>query len=166
MQAPIQCPECRETFETDVTADKIVCEHCQSPLPRTKQVEQILERWYYPRRWFRDVTRPSLSYLVEMLWTANGQGERLYAAVSPPHVNYNSFVHQVTRTIIRGIDDGWATIELPEDPFEDDPLYKLSFANSDRFADAVAALYPNVDWDETIAIEQLPKLQETPQEGS
>lgn len=154
MQTDIQCPDCRKTFQADITADKVVCSHCERPLARTAQLSQILDKWYYPRRWYRDVPKANLGFLVEALWTAEGQGQRLYAAVSPPNTNYHVFVHQVTRAIMKGIDEGWAKVEIPEDPFCDNPVYKLSYLDSERFADAVAALYPNVDWEETITLEE------------
>lgn len=154
MQTEIQCPSCRGTFLGDVTADQVVCSECRRPVARTAQISQILEKWYYPRRWYRDVAKPTMGYLVEMLWTADGQGEKLYAAVAPPNTNYQVFVHQVTRAIVKGIDDGWARIEIPEDPFGDNPIYKLSYLDSEKFADAVAAIYPDVDWEETIAVEE------------
>lgn len=164
MQSEIQCPNCRKTFSGDITADKITCPACEKPLARSAQITQILDKWYYPRRWYRDVAKPSLSYLLEMLWTANGQGEKLFAAVAPPNVNYNVFVHQVTKAIARGVDEGWAKIEIPEDPFGDNPIYKLSYLDSEKFADAVAAIYPEVDWEETVAIDELmgePKTEAT-----
>jgi hypothetical protein len=159
MQMMIQCPNCRKTFRGDINADQVVCTECGRPMARSAQISQILEAWYYPRRWFRDVAKPNLNYLLEMLWTAEGQGEKLYAAVAPPNTNYNVFVHQVTRAIAKGVDEGWAHIELPENPFDDDPIYKLSYLDSEKFADAVAAIYPNVNWDETVAVEDLPGEQ-------
>ncbi len=154
MQTDIFCPSCRKMFSGDITADRVECSECGRPLARTAQLSQILEKWYYPRRWYRDVPKPSLNYLLEMLWTADGQGEKLYAAVAPPHTNYEAFVHRVTRAIAKGVDEGWAQIQIPEDPFADNPVYKLSYLDSERFADAVAALFPEVDWDETITVEE------------
>lgn len=155
MQSEIYCPNCRKTFQGDITAEEVVCSACGKPMARTAQLTQVLERWYFPRRWYRDVPRPSLNYLLEMLWTAEGQGEKLYTAVAPPNVNYQVFVHQVTRVIHKGVDEGWAQVEIPEDPYCDDPVYKLTYLDSERFADSVAALYPEVDWDETIAVEEV-----------
>ncbi|MHB1006351.1 MAG: zinc ribbon domain-containing protein [Chloroflexota bacterium] len=159
MQTEIYCPTCRKVFQGDITADSIACANCGQVMTRTAQLSQILERWYYPRRWYRDVPKPSLSFLLEMLWTADGQGEKLYAAVAPPNINYQVFVHQVTRAIQHGVDDGWARVEVPEDPWADNPIYKLSYLDSERFADAVARIYPDVDWDETIAVEDFQLAQ-------
>lgn len=154
MQTDIYCPSCHKTFSGDITADKIECSECGRPLARTAQLTQILEKWYYPRRWYRDVPKPSLNYLLEMLWTADGQGEKLYAAVAPPNTNYEVFVHRVTRAIAKGVDEGWVQVQIPEDPFADNPVYKLSYLDSERFADAVAALFPEVDWDEMVTVEE------------
>ncbi|MDA8216908.1 MAG: hypothetical protein M0Z94_04745 [Dehalococcoidales bacterium] len=154
MQNEIYCSGCRKTFKGDIRADKLICSHCGREMPRSEQLTQVLETWYYPRRWYRDVPRPSLKYLLEMLWTADGQGEKLYTAVTPPNTNYQSFLHQVTRVIFKGVDEGWVKVEIPEDPFSDNPMYKLSYLDSEMFADGVAALFPTVNWDETIAVEE------------
>jgi hypothetical protein len=148
------CTDCRKRFAADPAADKVVCGACGKTLQRTTHLTQVLETWYWPRRWYRDVPKPSLNFLIEMLWTADGQGEKLFAAVAPPNVNYQSFLHQVTRTIMKGVDDGWAKVEIPEEPFADNPIYRLSYLDSEKFADAVAAVFPDVDWDETITVEE------------
>jgi hypothetical protein len=58
----------------------------------------------------------------------------------------------VTRAIARGLDEGWMELDFPEDPLADDPVYKLDFKDSDRFAREMEALFPEVDWDETIEV--------------
>lgn len=154
MQTEFQCSNCRKKFQAEVQAEKVVCPHCQHPLPRTAQISQILETWYYPRRWYRDVPKMTLGLLVEALWTSDGQGEKMYKAVSPPRTNYQVFVHSVTKALIKGLDEGWVKMEIPEDPFIDNPVYRLSYLDSERFADTVAKLFPDVNWDETITIEE------------
>jgi hypothetical protein len=116
------------------------------------QLEQLLARWYEPRRWRADLVRPSVPYLVERLWTANGQGERLYKGVSPKYANYDIFRHLVTRLIVQGVDEGWVDLTFPDDPFVEDPRYELKIVDSERFARGVESLFPEVDWDEPIAV--------------
>jgi len=91
-------------------------------------------------------------YLIERLWTANGQGERLYAGVSPKYTNYDIFRNMVTRLMIRGIEDGWASLTFPEDPLAEDPQYVLTIVDSERFAEGVEKLFPEVDWDEPVSV--------------
>ncbi len=116
------------------------------------QLDQFLARWWEPRRWRADLVKPNVPYLVERLWTANGQGERLYTGVSPKYTNYDIFRNMVTRLMIRGIDDGWASLTFPDDPLAEDPQYVLTIVDSERFAEGVEKLFPEVDWDEPVSV--------------
>ena len=58
----------------------------------------------------------------------------------------------VTRLMIRGIDDGWAELTFPDDPLAEDPQYVLTIVDSDRFAEGVEKLFPEVDWDEPVSL--------------
>ena len=93
-----------------------------------------------------------MPYLVERLWTANGQGERLYAGVSPRYTNYDIFRNMVTRVMIRGIEEGWVELTFPDDPLAEDPQYVLTVTQSERFAEEVEKLFPEVDWDEPVSV--------------
>ena len=103
-------------------------------------------------RWRADLVKPNVPYLIERLWTANGQGERLYGGVSPKYTNYDIFRNMVTRLMIRGIDDGWAELTFPDDPLAEDPQYVLTIVDSERFAEGVEKLFPEVDWDEPVSV--------------
>jgi hypothetical protein len=116
------------------------------------QLSQLLDHWWEPRRWRADLHRPTVPFLLEKLWTANGQGEALYAGIGPRHANYSVFRHMVTKTIIRGLDEGWMDLEFPPDPMAEDPVYKLNFKDTDRFANEMERLFPEVNWDEAIEI--------------
>jgi hypothetical protein len=91
-------------------------------------------------------------YLVERLWTANGQGERLYMGVGPKYTNYDIFRHLLTRLMIEGIDAGWAELTFPEDPLAEDPQYVLTIRDSEQFARGVEKLFPEVNWDEPVPV--------------
>ncbi len=93
-----------------------------------------------------------MPYLIERLWTANGQGERLYAGVAPKYTNYDIFRNMVTRLMIRGIDEGWAELTFPSEPLAEDPQYVLTIVDSERFAEGVEKLFPEVDWDEPVSV--------------
>jgi len=58
----------------------------------------------------------------------------------------------VTRLMIRGIDDGWAALTFPEEPLAEDPQYVLTIVDSERFAESVEKLFPEVDWDEPVSV--------------
>jgi hypothetical protein len=132
--------------------DARACSSCKNKLTNVIQLDQLLARWWEPRRWRADLVRPSVPYLIERLWTANGQGERLYTGVSPKYTNYDIFRNMVTRLMIRGIEDGWAELQFPADPLAEDPQYILTVIDSERFAEGVEKLFPEVDWDEPVSL--------------
>jgi DNA-directed RNA polymerase subunit RPC12/RpoP len=146
------CPNCSATIAAERAGDVVACSACGQKLTKVAQLDQLLARWWEPRRWRADLVKPNVPYLIERLWTANGQGERLYAGVSPKYTNYDIFRNMVTRLMIRGIDDGWAALTFPEDPLAEDPQYVLTIVDSERFAESVEKLFPDVDWDEPVSV--------------
>ena len=148
----IRCPECGQIFAPKHFGAGLTCSRCLKKTPPTAQLAQLLDRWWEPRRWRADLHRPNVNFLLEKLWTANGQGEALYQGIGPKYANYSIFRNMVTRAIARGLDEGWMELEFPEDPLTDDPVYKLNFKDSDRFAREMEATFPEVDWDETIEV--------------
>lgn len=146
----LTCPRCQGKVQLTRPGQPKKCPGCRERLGPVAQMAQFLARWYEPRRWRADLVRPSVPFLVERLWTANGQGERLYEGVSPHHANYDVFRNLVTGAVIRGIDEGWAELRFPIDPLVEDPQYELRVVDSERFARAVEALFPEVDWNEPI----------------
>jgi hypothetical protein len=145
------CPQCGATVNVAHAGDVRNCPSCRQKLGKVAQLDQLLARWWEPRRWRADLVKPNVPYLVERLWTANGQGERLYSGVSPRYTNYDIFRNMVTRLMIRGIDEGWAELTFPDDPLAEDPQYVLTIVQSDRFAEEVEKLFPEVDWDEPVS---------------
>src|SRR5712691_11365275 len=152
--APIEftCPQCGAIVHVEHAGDVRNCPACKQKLGKAIQLDQLLSRWWEPRRWRADLVKPNVPYLIERLWTANGQGERLYTGVSPKYTNYDIFRNMVTRLMIRGIDDGWAELTFPDDPVAEDPQYVLTIVDSDRFAEGVEKLFPEVDWDEPVSL--------------
>jgi predicted RNA-binding Zn-ribbon protein involved in translation (DUF1610 family) len=145
------CPQCGTLVRIQTLGNVEPCPNCHQPVTRVIQLDQLLSRWYEPRRWRADLVKPSVPYLVERLWTANGQGERLYLGVSPKYTNYDIFRNLVTRLMIRGIDEGWAELQFPSDPLAEDPQYVLTIVDSEKFAAGVEKLFPEVDWDEPVS---------------
>src|SRR5579871_5882503 len=146
------CPSCGATVSVDRVGEVTQCPSCTQTLGKVAQLDQLLSRWWEPRRWRADLVKPNVPYLVERLWTANGQGERLYAGVSPRYTNYDIFRNMVTRLMIQGIDEGWAELKFPPDPLAEDPQYVLTIVDSERFASGVEKLFPEVDWDEPVSV--------------
>ncbi len=148
----IRCPACGQMFAPKRFGAGLSCARCLKQTAPTVQLAQLLDHWWEPRRWRADLHRPNVNFLLEKLWTANGQGEALYKGISPKFANYSIFRNLVTRAIARGLDEGWMELEFPDDPLADDPVYKLNFKDSDRFAREMEGLFPEVDWDETIEV--------------
>ena len=146
------CPQCGAMVTAEHAGEVVGCASCKQKVGKVVQLDQLLARWWEPRRWRADLVKPSVPYLIERLWTANGQGERLYAGVSPKYTNYDIFRNMVTRLMIRGIDEGWAELTFPSDPLAEDPQYVLTIADSERFAEGVEKLFPEVDWDEPVSM--------------
>ena len=48
-------------------------------------------------------------------------------------------------------DEGWADLQFPPDPLAEDPQYVLTIVDSEKFADGVEKLFPEVDWDEPVS---------------
>jgi hypothetical protein len=145
------CPQCGSAISVERAGEEQNCPSCKEKLSKVAQLDQLLSRWWEPRRWRADLVKPSVPYLIERLWTANGQGERLYVGVSPQYTNYDIFRNMVTRLMIRGIDEGWAELQFPEDPLSEDPQYVLTIVDSERFAQGVEKLFPEVNWDEPVS---------------
>jgi predicted RNA-binding Zn-ribbon protein involved in translation (DUF1610 family) len=153
-RTPIEftCPSCRKSFESTDWGTVFPCPECGEGVQRIAQLDQLLDQWFYPRRWRADLHEPNPYYLLEKLWTANGQGETLYTGIAPAHANYDVFRHLVTRLVAQGVDEGWVELEFPDDPLEENPVYQLKFGDPDRFARGVERLFPEVDWDEQIEV--------------
>src|ERR687884_500884 len=146
------CPQCGATVPVQRAGQVTACPACNQKLGKVAQLDQLLARWWEPRRWRADLVKPSVPYLVERLWTANGQGERLYSGVAPKYTNYDIFRNLVTRLMIRGIDDGWAELTFPANPLAEDPQYVLTSVDSEGFARGVKKLFPEGDGAEPVSM--------------
>ena len=54
----LSCPSCTTKYDADLMADIIRCPKCGHYLSRIDQVTALLDEWYYPRRWRRDIEPP------------------------------------------------------------------------------------------------------------
>jgi hypothetical protein len=142
----LHCPSCDTSFSPARLGEPQACPKCGARIGRLAQLDQCLRRWYAPRRWRVDIQQPNVYFLLEKLWTAGGQGERLYQAISPRYTNFDIFRNMVTRKIAAGVEEGWVGLTFPEDPLTEDPVYRLEFEDPERFASEVERLFPEVDW--------------------
>jgi hypothetical protein len=158
----LRCPSCYKSFTAQPLGEPQECPHCHARIGRLAQLDQCLKRWYEPRRWRVDILEPNVYYLIEKLWTAGGQGERLYQAIQPRHTNFDIFRNMVTRQIARGVEEGWIGMQFPEDPLIEDPVYRLDFNDAERFATEVERLFPEVDWAAPVDMPQDLPVAEAP----
>jgi endogenous inhibitor of DNA gyrase (YacG/DUF329 family) len=148
----VRCPDCGKSYEANLTAETVVCPHCSHRLSRIDQVSQLLEEWYYPRRWIRAVERPRARFLIERLWQQQFEPQNLYQSLSPSETNFEVFCYNVTGVVIKGVEDGWARLDFPEDPMAEDPVYRLEIKDLERFSSEMEKAMPDVKWDEDIEI--------------
>jgi hypothetical protein len=121
--------------------DSLVCSECRGQLRQMGPLEGFVERWFAPPDMgASDMHRRHLQ-LVELLWTADGRGRELYAAINPKKVSYSAFVSRVNELICRGLDEGWIEAKIPRAPVPDDSAYAIEFHDLDRFVDELAQLF-------------------------
>ena len=149
----LNCQHCGRAFDADLMADSPKCSHCGAPLSRIEQVTELLDMWYYPRRWQRAIDRPSVAFLVERLWSQQFDPRKLYEGLAPSRTNFEVFCHTVTQVVMQGIRQGWVKLHLPDDPLADDPMYRLEFLDQERFADEMERALPDVSWEGQIEVE-------------
>src|SRR5438270_13332751 len=137
MAIDFTCPHCGTTISVEHAGETHTCPTCKQTLGKVAQLDQLLARWWEPRRWRADLVKPNVPYLIERLWTANGQGERLYAGVSPQYSSYDIFRNLVTWPLIRGIHDGWPEVPFPSGLLAEAPQGVLTIVCSERFPEGV-----------------------------
>lgn len=148
----LRCPDCAKRYDADLMGDPIICPHCNHRLRRIDQVSELLEEWYYPRRWQKAVERPRARYLVERLWQQQFEPQGLYGNLAPGETNFEVFTYTVTSVVVQGIEAGWVRLDLPEDPLANDPVYRLQILDLDRFTTEMEKALPDVKWDEDIEV--------------
>lgn len=79
--------------------------------------------------------------MIRMIWTANGMGERYYAALDPG-VSYSRFESEVTDLVIRAAYEGWVRVVIPASPLgATDDTYRLEIEDEERFVIEMSALF-------------------------
>jgi hypothetical protein len=148
----VRCPNCSKTYDADLMREMVICPNCDHRLSPVDQLAALLDEWYYPRRWRRDIEHPRARLLIETLWQQQFEPHHLYETLAPKKTNYEVFCYTVTNVVIRGLEGGWARLILPEDPMIDDPIYKLEIMDQNAFSGEMELLMPDVDWEENIEV--------------
>jgi DNA-directed RNA polymerase subunit RPC12/RpoP len=148
----LRCAKCGQRYDANLVADAIACPHCEHKLPRIDQVRELLEEWYYPRRWKKDIDHPRARFLVERLWQQQFDPQQLFQTLAPASTNYEVFCYAVTDVVIAGIEQGWVRLDLPQNPLADDPVHRLQMTDLDKFTAAMEEAMPDVHWDEDVDV--------------
>jgi hypothetical protein len=57
-------------------------------------------------------------------------------------MSLSKFTGHVTELVVRGIEEGWIELRLPQAPINDDNAYWIEFRDPDRFAEELALMFP------------------------
>lgn len=116
-----------------------MCIECGGPYRRMAPLEGFVDRWFAPPTQHVSEFYPRHLRLIEMMWTAEGRGREMYAALEPAHVSYAQFVTRATQLVVRGLAEGWIECDMPVAPIDDDAAYRIRFVDPDRWADELTA---------------------------
>ena len=58
------CPKCGAGVSLERPGEVRRCPSCHERLGKVAQLDQLLARWWEPRRWRADLVRPSVPYLI------------------------------------------------------------------------------------------------------
>lgn len=133
------CDTCKRSFEPDEVPSGD-CPLCTSPMRELGWVSAFV-RGVMAQELVASGIATRHRTMVRMIWTANGMGERYYAALDPG-VSYSKFESEVTDFVCRAAAEGWVTIVIPASPVgASDDAYRLEIADEDRFVLEMNALF-------------------------
>jgi hypothetical protein len=104
-------------------------------------LEGIFDRLFAPPPQHVSELYPRHLKLIELMWTADGRGREMWAALGLDKVSYSQFVTRATPVVVRGLAEGWIEVDLPAAPSDDDSVYRVRFVDPDRWADELAAVF-------------------------
>lgn len=155
-----QCRVCGGIFRAREGGSGVQCRYCQEAIAKLGNAYLDLLEANRSGQKRDDITNAFHFQVIEKLWSADGKGEQFFGVIQPKDVPYEVFLHMVTAVVIKGINEGWVQLTLPAvdilrrpgDAAADKNYIKLEYLDSDRWVEEVCALFPEVDWDETIKV--------------
>src|SRR5438105_10724670 len=84
-----------------------VCAECGGSYRPMALLEGLVDRWFAPPPQHVSELYPRHLKLIELMWTADGRGQEMYAALGLERVSYPQFVRRATELVVRGLDEGW-----------------------------------------------------------
>jgi hypothetical protein len=133
------CSACG-TREIVVAGILSACSQCGGELRKPGGLERIVDALLAPAAHVSPAYHRHLQ-LVQELWTADGRDQELYALFRP-RMSLSKFTGHVTELVVRGIEEGWIELGLPQAPINDDNAYWIEFRDPDRFAEELALMFP------------------------
>ena len=118
-----------------------MCAECGGPYRPMALLEGLVDRWFAPPAQHISELYPRHLKLIELMWTAEGRGREMYAALGLERVSYPQFVRRATELVVRGLAEGWIEADLPAAPTPDDKAYRIRFVDADRWADELTAAF-------------------------
>lgn len=78
--------------------------------------------------------------LIHALWSQNERDQQFYQLLMPP-VSLSKFIKQMDALHLRGVDEGWIAIVLPQSPFAPASAYRIDYMEPERFVREMYALF-------------------------
>jgi hypothetical protein len=104
-------------------------------------LEGLVDRWFAPPAQHVSELYPRHLKLIELMWTADGRGQEMYAALGLERVSYPQFVRRATELVVRGLAEGWIMADIPAAPNPDGKEYRVRFVDADRWADELTSAF-------------------------
>ena len=104
-------------------------------------LEGLVDRWFAPPAQHVSEFYPRHLKLIELMWTAEGRGREMYAALALDKVSYSQFVSRATQVVVRGLAEGWIEADIPAAPTDEDEGYRIRFVDPERWADELTAAF-------------------------
>ena len=132
------CDGCRRSYNPNECPEGL-CPFCSLPARPMGKFEAIARGIMANELTVSDI-RGKHRQLIRLIWTRNGMGEQYYRVIQP-NIAYTKFEARVTDLLMKGAEEGWVTFILPPAPTNDESLYRIEFADEDRFVLEMAALF-------------------------
>jgi hypothetical protein len=132
------CDGCRRSYHPD-DCPQGVCPFCTLPMREMGKFEAIARGIMANELTVSDI-RGKHRQLIRLIWTRNGMGEQYYRVIRPD-LPYPKFEARVTDLLMRGAEEGWVTFIMPPAPSNDESLYRVEFADEERFVLELAATF-------------------------
>jgi len=136
------CDGCRRSYRLDECPEGL-CPFCSLSTRSMGKFEAIARGIMANELTVSDI-RGKHRQLIRLIWTRNGMGEQYYRVIRPD-IAYTKFESRVTDLLMQGAEEGWVTFILPPAPSNDESLYRIEFADEERFVQELANLFQGAE---------------------